>query len=136
MAGAVICKEGRDMDDREFIRAVAEETNLSHAESADLVRATLETLAHRLSAGEVRHLALHLPEPLRESARPQSRQERFDLEEFVRRISDRTGLNLQETRNGVLAVLRTLRAVVGDEVYDHVLSQLPAEFRDAAETGS
>jgi uncharacterized protein (DUF2267 family) len=122
------------MDHREFIQAVAEETNLSREESADLVRAALETLAHRLSTAAARHLALHLPETLRESARPQPRQERFDLEEFIRRISERTGLNRQETERGVRAVLRTLRAAVGDEVYDHVLTQLPAEFRDAAES--
>jgi uncharacterized protein (DUF2267 family) len=112
------------MDDKEFIRAVAEETGLSREESADLARATLETL----------HLAPHLPEGLRASARPQPKQERFDLGELTRRISERTGLNLQETRSGVRAVLRTLRAVVGNEVYDHVMSQLPAEFRDAAES--
>ncbi|MCW2885398.1 MAG: hypothetical protein QOE54_6350 [Streptosporangiaceae bacterium] len=122
------------MDDKEFIRAVAEETGLSREESADLARATLETLARRLSATEALHLAPHLPEGLRASARPQPKQERFDLGELTRRISERTGLNLQETRSGVRAVLRTLRAVVGNEVYDHVMSQLPAEFRDAAES--
>ena len=61
------------MEAKEFTPTVAERSALSREEAADLTRATLGTLADRLSAGEGCHLARQLPEPLNES-----------LDEFMR----------------------------------------------------
>ncbi|GAA3787960.1 hypothetical protein GCM10022226_03140 [Sphaerisporangium flaviroseum] len=121
------------MDQREFARTVAERANLSREEAADLTRATLSTLADRLSHGEARHLALYLPESLKESVVPHDKVHRFGAKDFVDRVSSQTGLNDREARQGIRAVMTTLREVVGDEVFTHVLSQLPAEFHSLAE---
>ncbi|HEY0453386.1 DUF2267 domain-containing protein [Actinophytocola sp.] len=124
------------MDAKELIRTVARRSGLSRAEAADLTRATLATLADRLSAGEARHLALRVPEPLGESlgARTGSAQ-KFGLDEFVRRVSAHTGLTVREATDGVRAVLATLREALGDEQFDHVMAQLPGEVRELAELG-
>ncbi|WP_405142751.1 DUF2267 domain-containing protein [Sphaerisporangium sp. NBC_01403] len=121
------------MDQREFARKVAERAGLSREEAADLTRATLSTLAHRLSSGEARHLALFLPESLKESVPRRDKQERFGVKDFVDRVSSRTGLNDRETTQGIRAAMTTLREVVGDEVFSHVVSQLPAEFQGLTE---
>lgn len=118
---------------KEFFRTVAERSALSREEAADLTRATLGALGERLSATEARHLALRLPEPLGESLGASTGSaEKFGLEEFIRRVSEHTGLTVRETTDGVRAVLTTLHEVVGDEQFDHVLAQLPSGFRDMA----
>jgi uncharacterized protein (DUF2267 family) len=119
---------------KEFIQTVAERSALSREEAADLSRATLRTLADRLSGGEVRHLALQLPEPLNESLGTRTAAaEKFGLDEFIRRVSEHTGLTIRETTDGVRAVFTTLQEDLGDEQFDHVMAQLPGNFRDMAE---
>jgi uncharacterized protein (DUF2267 family) len=120
------------MDEKQIFRAVAERATLSVEEAADLTRATLTALAYRVSSGEARHLAATLPEPLREYLPVQERISRFGIDEFLRRIKDRTGLNQEETERGVQAVLSTLHQAVDGQVFTRVMAQLPAAFRTMA----
>lgn len=123
------------MDDREFFQTVADRTHLSRQEAADVTRATLETLAARLSAGEARELAEELPGHLRESLRRgPGEMEIFDPEESVRRVHMRTGLSEPEADRGVRAVLATLREAVSAEEYGHAMSQMGGEFARMAES--
>ena len=118
------------MNDREFFHSVAERSVLSREEAADLSRATLQTLADRLSGGEARDLAAELPEPLAQSLRSGDEAAKsFGLEEFVRRVSEHTGLTAPEASRGIRAVLMTVRDVADDEEYTEMMSQLPQEFR-------
>ncbi|WP_433368686.1 DUF2267 domain-containing protein [Streptosporangium sp. CA-115845] len=122
------------MEYKDFIRAVAERAALSRQEAEDLARATVEMLGDRLSAGEAKRLATSLPEPLRGSLHVRDRIEDFGLSDFVTRVSERTGLTEKEATAGVRAVLVTVREMVDDEVFDHVLAQLPGEFQEMVET--
>ena len=118
------------MNDREFFHSVADRSVLSREEAADLTRATLQTLADRLSGGEARDLAAELPEPLAQALRTGDEAAKsFDLEEFVRRVSEHTGLTAKETERGVRAVLMTVRDVADGGEYGEMMSQLPQEFR-------
>ena len=118
------------MNDKEFFRSVAQRAGLSREEAADLTRATLKTLADRLSGGEARDLAVRLPGPLAEPLRSgDEAAKRYDLEEFVRRVSQHTGLTTPETTSGIRAVLVTLREIVGDGEFDEAMAQLPKDFR-------
>jgi uncharacterized protein (DUF2267 family) len=117
------------MEAREFYRTVADRTGLSKEEAADLTRAVFETLALRVSPGEVRDLAAQLPDQLAEAVRRNRKSpERFGLSELIQRVSKRTGLNEQETTAGVRAALTTLREAVEEPEFDHFMSQLPGEF--------
>jgi uncharacterized protein (DUF2267 family) len=120
------------MDEKQIFRAVAERATLSVEEAADLTRATLDVLAYRLSSGEARHLAAQLPEALRAYLPVQERISAFDAQEFVRRIKDRTGLNLVEVERGVRAVLSTLNETVDDDVFARAMGQVPAGIRAMA----
>jgi uncharacterized protein (DUF2267 family) len=121
------------VDAKQFYRTVAERAGLSREESADLTRATLCTLAERLSAGEARDLAIHLPDPLTESLRScNSSAKRFGLDEFIRRVSAHTGLTVPETTQGLQAVFTTLRETIPTEAYQHAMSQLPRDFHALA----
>ena len=117
------------MDARAFYANVAKGSLLSKEAAADLTRAAIETLALRVSAGEVRDLAAQLPAPLADAIHRNARSpERFDLDELIKRVSKRTGLNHAETTAGVGAVLATLRESVDETTFNHFMSQLPAEF--------
>ncbi|GFE20492.1 DUF2267 domain-containing protein [Streptomyces libani] len=123
------------MDVKEFFQAVADRAGLSRQEAADLTRATLETLALRLSGGEVRDLALELPEPLRVSLQ-QGRGEMviFGPDESIRRVRRRTGLSGPEADRGVRAVLSTLQEAISRKEFGHAMSQLGKEYAELVET--
>ncbi|WRZ88613.1 DUF2267 domain-containing protein [Streptomyces sp. NBC_01007] len=123
------------MEEREFIQAVSERTGLTRQESADLTRATLETLAHRLSGSKDRALALELPEGLAEAVQrgATSAIEVFGYDETVRRVAERNMLKKDEADSGVRAVLVTLRETISEKEFGNMMSQLGAEFSNPAE---
>src|ERR1700722_2018946 len=120
------------MDQKGIFRSIAERTGLTREESADVTRAVLEGLAAQLSEGEVKHLAVDLPAPLAAEfqAPKRRRPEAHPVAalDFIRQVSDRTGLKAVDARTGTSAVLRTLRETLGEEDYRHLLGQLPDEY--------
>jgi len=120
------------MDQKGIVRAVAVRTGLSREESADITRAVLEGLAGQLSEGEARRLAADLPDPLAEQL-PAPRRRRkgahpAGVDDFIRQVSQRTGLTDDEARAGTGAVLAALREALSEEQYRHVIGQLPAGY--------
>jgi len=124
------------MDQKGFIRAVAEGTGLSREESADVSRAVLEGLADQLSEGEARRLAAGLPDLAEQlQARRRRRKEAHPvrLDDFIKQVSERTGMTDDDARAGAGAVLAVLREALSEEEYRHVTGQLPAEYPALAE---
>ncbi|MGW5369056.1 DUF2267 domain-containing protein [Streptomyces sp. NPDC004009] len=117
------------MDYQTFIHTVSQRSHVPRDKAETLTRATLETLAERLTRGEADDLASELPKPLKTPLiAPTPEAEGFGLEEFVDRVSRRSGLSPDEAREGVRAELSTLRDAVSDGEFRHVLAQLPKEF--------
>jgi uncharacterized protein (DUF2267 family) len=123
---------------QDFINAVATRAKVPEDQAATLARATLETLADRISDGKAEDLAYQLPggldDPLRNP--PPRRGEHaksFGLEEFVRRVADHPAIDRALAGAGVRAVLTTLREAVSREDFEDVLAQLPKEFRQVLE---
>ncbi len=118
------------MDDREFFHSVADRSGLSRGEAADLTRATLQTLADRISGPEARQLATEVPAGLAEALQAGSESaESYGLDEFVRRVSGHTGLTEPEAETGIRAVLATLRDNSPNGEYAKAMTQLPKEFQ-------
>jgi uncharacterized protein (DUF2267 family) len=118
------------MRDREFFTKVADRSGLSREESADIARATMQTLADRINGGEARELAAELPESLAQPLRTGDEEaKRYDRDEFERRVREHAGLNLNpaDTSRGLSAVLRTLRDAAPGNA-NQAISQLPKEF--------
>ncbi|MGW5032898.1 DUF2267 domain-containing protein [Streptomyces nigra] len=124
------------MDEREFVRTVAERTGLGREEAADLTRATLETLAHRLSPGEARDLVTELPEGLADAVRrgTTDRIERFGHTDSVQRVAQRTMLKEEEADRGVRTVLAVLREAISEKEFTDLMSQLGTDFSQAVES--
>jgi uncharacterized protein (DUF2267 family) len=118
------------VDKKTFCAAVAERAGLSKEEAADLTRATLEEIAGQISGGEVQRLAVGLPDWLEPHLpRHDRRAHPKPLTEFVREISQRTGLKEEEARRGMRALLTVLREAMDPTHLEHALSMLPKDYR-------
>ncbi|MFG2054751.1 DUF2267 domain-containing protein [Micromonospora sp. NPDC048930] len=119
-----------------FVERVARRTGTSDERAGELTRATLETLAERLTGGEVLDLAAQLPKPLWQVLRPHPRTEaadRFGAAEFVARVARRAGCDENAARDAVRAVFTTLRESITSGEFHDVVVQLPRDYRDMVE---
>jgi uncharacterized protein (DUF2267 family) len=113
----------------ELIALVVERTGLFDGEAVDLTRATLATLAERISGDEVRELAAQLPSPLHDALLPTAEEaEAFSFEEFINRVAERTRSKSIVSETAVEAVMATLRDAVTPGEFDDILSELPKDF--------
>jgi uncharacterized protein (DUF2267 family) len=114
----------------EFISRVASGVGVSQSEAEKLTRAVLTTLSERITGGEARDLADQLPVPLQTPLLPaDERAEAFDFVEFVRRVADRSGSDINTAEMAVDVVFDTLRDAVTPGEFNDVLSQLPDDFK-------
>lgn len=114
----------------EFLDAVAKRAGLPPEEAVTITGATLETLAERISGGEVRDLAGQLPEELRDYLRKEGElPERLNASEFVHEVRARAGVDDQWAAEGARAVFTTLREVVSHDEIEDLLSELPKDIR-------
>jgi uncharacterized protein (DUF2267 family) len=116
-----------------FLDKVAEYANLDRDAARHATDAVLETLGERISRGEVKDLEELLPitfhgaldrgdELSNGAARPMA------LKDFLRRIAEREGVDLDQAREHARAVFRTLRETVGEKEFNDVVAQLPDEY--------
>jgi uncharacterized protein (DUF2267 family) len=99
-------------------------------EKAEAVaRATLNTLGERLSDEQARELSADLPEPLRAWLMvSEGRSTPFDVDEFIRRVANRTGTDEETAEREARAVLTALARVLREQEFDRLREQLPAEY--------
>lgn len=119
-----------------YVDRVARRTGTSGERAAELTRATLETLAERLTGGEVLDLAAQLPKPLQRVLNPRPGLEaadRFGAAEFVARVARRAGCDENAARDAVRAVFTTLREAISGGEFQDVVVQLPRDYRDMVE---
>jgi uncharacterized protein (DUF2267 family) len=113
----------------EFISKISERSGLDRAQAEAVTRATLKTLAQRITRGEADDLAAQLPKELKEPlvTVPEA-AEPFDADEFERRVAQQAGLPADEAADGIRAVFSALaESLTGGEFKD-MLSQLPEEY--------
>jgi RND superfamily putative drug exporter len=118
----------RRLSTREFVDLVGGRAGLPRRDAQRATDAALVTLSERITPRETHVLAAQLPRDLRASVlSPPGATERFDAEEFVRRVGRREGVDEREAAAHTRAVLLTLdEAVAGD--LDYVRAQLSADY--------
>lgn len=117
----------------EFLRRVREYAGTSSSIEADRVaRATVSTLADRITAGQIKELAAGLPHELRDETGQRTGQaESFDKREFLDRISGEIDtVDLDEAESQVQAVLRVVREWAPEGQIDDTIAQLPHDLKD------
>jgi uncharacterized protein (DUF2267 family) len=83
------------MQFEEFVGQVQQRARLgSQGETMRAICATLETLGERLFDGQAGHLAAQLPPGVNAYLRLAKRPEKFGLEEFFQRVSEREGVGV------------------------------------------
>jgi uncharacterized protein (DUF2267 family) len=113
-----------------FITTIEQKAGISWENAENAARATLETLAERISGGQARDLAADLPGDVRNwlltgggDAEP------FDANEFVRRVAEREGVGTDTAERHIRAVLAALaRLVLHNEVAD-LIAELPKDYQ-------
>lgn len=119
------------MDCDEFIARVRERGEYRSTDEAQkITEDVLEVLAQRIDAGQAEDLASRMPDPLgRALTGPGRRQpEEFGIEEFYRRVADRTGARPRTAQWDAGAVLTTVADAVAGGELDRVVSLLPAGY--------
>jgi uncharacterized protein (DUF2267 family) len=123
----------------EFIGQVQNRARIpTREEAVKAIRATLETLAERLAGGEPNDLAAQLPEEIGVYLKHEraGAGERFSLDEFFQRVSEREGVDLPVSVYHTRVVIEILQEAVSTGQINDVLAQLPEEFNRLFEAGS
>jgi uncharacterized protein (DUF2267 family) len=118
----------------DFAARIARRTGLDGERAMRAAEAVVETLAERISGGEVEDLEARLPfelHPALERGRAASgdHARRMPLHSFLRRVVEREGVPPADALVHARAVLDTLRETVGDEEFFDVMSELPADYK-------
>lgn len=116
----------------EFVAQVQRRANLgSRGEAERAIRATLETVAERLSGGEPKDLASQLPAEIAVYLQQPFAGvgEGFSLDEFFRRVSERESVDLPVAALHARIVIAVLSESVTMGEIENVRAQLPADIR-------
>jgi uncharacterized protein (DUF2267 family) len=111
-----------------FIAVVEQRAGIPRDQVEPIVCFTLNTLAQRISKGEVEDLAQRLPQELRACMQYDGPQAAYHLDEFMRRIERQTGADRAGAERVARAVLATLWTAVGPKEFADMSSQLPGDF--------
>jgi uncharacterized protein (DUF2267 family) len=114
----------------EFIGHVQARARLSSRGDAErATRATLETLGERLAGGLKDKLAAQLPQEIGlHLNRMPNTGDRFDLDEFFRKVSEKEGTDLPDATHHARAVVDVVEEAVSAGQVAKLADQLPADY--------
>ncbi|MEA2320529.1 MAG: putative drug exporter of the superfamily [Solirubrobacteraceae bacterium] len=117
----------------DLLEEVARRAGVSTAQAERALRAAVATLAERVTRRETRSLAAQLPPSIAEVLRQAGRRpERFSVDEFVRRVSEREGVPEDEAALHARAVMTTLEDATTDRLA-YIRAQLSPDFEELFE---
>jgi uncharacterized protein (DUF2267 family) len=118
------------LDYTAFLDTVADAARTGRDEAERATRATLRTIGERITRGEADDLAAQLPPeaaPYLEST--ERGAERFDLDEFLRRVAERASVEAESSERLASAVFLALGRALTREEMDDLAAQLPRDIR-------
>lgn len=118
----------RPADYASFIESVGRRADVTPDQARQLSEAGLATLAERINRGEARSVRGQLPQPLQATMDGTGGAERFDAQEFVRRVAGRAGVGEPAAHRGAVAVVGALREVVDESTMAYVRAQLSEDY--------
>lgn len=125
------------MQFNEFVGHVQNRARLgSEGETLRAIHATLLTLGERLQANEGEHLAAQLPDEIGAYLREAEKDERFGLDEFFARISQRASTDLPAATHHARAVISVVQDAVSAGQMADVRAQLSDNYDPLFESGS
>jgi uncharacterized protein (DUF2267 family) len=122
--------------EEEFLEFVERAAGITRQEAREAVRATLRTLAERITRGEAEDIAVFLPGAFRELlASAGELAEPFDVDEFVRRVARREGVDGRTATRHVRAVFTALAQLASLDALSNLAAQLSNDFEPLLEVG-
>ncbi|MDI3269334.1 MAG: DUF2267 domain-containing protein [Bacillota bacterium] len=120
----------------QFVGEVQHKARLgSSGQAVSAIRATLTTLAERLSPGMAENLAAQLPPEIGRYLLDAKGPQRFSPEELVDRVAEREVADPPRAAYHIRAVLDVLRGAVSEGQWEKVRAQLPEEWEDIIAAG-
>ncbi|MEB3355647.1 MAG: DUF2267 domain-containing protein [Synechococcales bacterium] len=112
------------------VQATANLDSQNQAEQA--IHAVLETLSERILGNEASELADQLPEEMGTYLRGREGEmgERFSLEEFYQRVSNREGVDAPTAATHTRAVFTVINAAVTAGEFADVKANLPDDYKE------
>lgn len=112
-----------------FLDAVEQAAGITRQEAGEAVRATLRTLAERITRGESEDVAPFIPDEFREIlASGGETAEPFGAAEFVRRVARREGIDGRAAIQHVRAVFTALGKAASPDALNNLAAQLSKDF--------
>src|SRR4051794_40565286 len=108
-----------------FVTTVQQKAGVSRERAERAIQATLETLAERLSAGEARDLPEELPDEIAGWLHTTSGPEPFRVDEFLRRVAEREGTDVETAETHARAVFAALGRTLSDGEIADMTAELP-----------
>jgi len=113
-----------------FTSTVAEAAEIDRETAERAIEATLVTLGERISEGEARDLARHMPDSLAQLIVQPGPAQGFGADEFFRRVAEREGSEPETAERDARAVVAALALREGRKELHDMISQLPRELRE------
>lgn len=127
------------MNYEQFVGQVQHRARLASAgEAVRAIRATLETLAERITPAEAKDIAAQLPWGLRESLTDAAIEapDRFSLDEFLQRVAAREETDLPDATYHARVVIEVLQEAVTPGEIEDIRAQLPEDWEPLFTVGS
>lgn len=120
----------------QFVGEVQHKARLgSTGEAVAAIRATLTTLADRLTPDMAENLAAQLPREIGRYLLEGRGPQRFSPEELVNRVAEREVADPPRAAYHIRAVMDVLRGAVSEGQWEKLRAQLPEEWEDILEAG-
>jgi uncharacterized protein (DUF2267 family) len=116
------------IDYERFITIVQQAADAGREPAERATQSTLETLAERIAEGEARDLAVELPPELAPYLGRKGPAERFDVDEFLRRIAEREGVDVETAERHARAVFAALGQALSAKELADLEAELPKDF--------
>jgi uncharacterized protein (DUF2267 family) len=111
-----------------FVVTIQQRTGIGWDKAERAARATLETLAERVSAGVARDLAGDLPVAERRWLQPRGDAQPLDAVAFVRRVAEREETDPATAEARVRAVFLALARLLAEDVFGELVAELPKDY--------
>lgn len=127
--GAPVTPSVANVSDAGFLELVERAGDLTRKEAQEAVRATLCTLAERITRGEAEDVAVFVPGAYRKLLTSVGEPaERFSVDEFVRRVARREGIDGRTATRHVRAVFTALARTASLDALSNLAAQLSSDF--------
>jgi uncharacterized protein (DUF2267 family) len=112
----------------QFMTTVQQGASIPRDEAERATRATLQTLGERIARGEAGDLAGQLPPEVAPWVATDGDAEGFDVDEFLRRVADREGVDVPAAEPHARAVFDALGRLISDQELADLMAELPKDY--------